>query len=85
LEGDGEAARVSALARLVSSRAGALMSGRPGWIWWKGDTSRVVDGWLMSGAPYATLLRAFERAADHAAAGEWAFACDVLEASGGAG
>lgn len=82
LTGDGVAG-VTGLARLVAARAQALVTGRPGWIWWKGDAGRVVEGWLLSGAAYARLMGAFEGAADHAEAGAWAAACDVLEAAGG--
>ena len=74
--------RASGLADLVATRADALSSGRPGWIWWKIENAGALDGWLLCGRAYAVLTGAFEANPEHPDAGGWAAACDILEALG---
>lgn len=46
------------------------------------EDATVVETWLLSGRAYGVLMGAFEAQPDHADAGGWAAACDVLEALG---
>ena len=73
----------SYLADIVMRQAEALGAGQPKWIWWRGANNRVLQEWLLSGQAYAVLERAFEASPSHPESGEWASACDVLEALGG--
>ena len=79
-----EPVRATQLADLVMSRADALASGLSGWIWWRSEDATVVETWLLSSRAYGVLMGAFEAQPDHADAGGWAAACDVLETLGGA-
>lgn len=78
-----DAQRASRLAELVLERGTAMSSGEPGWIWWKAEGADALDRWLVSGRAYDALMSAFCRDPDHPSAGDWAAACDVLEALGG--
>lgn len=76
-------AHASSLAALVEVAAPTLASGAPAWIWWKTGNTRALEHWLLAGRPYTLLVNAFEAASDHRDAGDWAAACDILEALGG--
>lgn len=47
--------RASTLADIVRIREKALVSGDPGWIWWKDAHSGQLEEWLLSGAAHEAL------------------------------
>jgi hypothetical protein len=73
--------RATQIARVVDREAGPLTRGGQAWVW-STETQRLVHRWLLSAPVRDYLMRAFEDELDHRDAGEWASACDILEALG---
>ncbi|MBK6697422.1 MAG: hypothetical protein IPG50_35350 [Myxococcales bacterium] len=81
--GDDPATSATLLADLVLDEAAALSAGTHGWIFWKDDEDRLYQKWFLSGSVRTRLMEAFEADPNHANAGQWASASDILEALGG--